>query len=92
MPVTLAGVGLNPMELNDLYDHLWNIMYEDALSVLHEDYRPWPRVRYTEAPSRHYYDHPVWPGWSHVTWTDNGQVPEGNRWHLSKRVSSRLAT
>jgi hypothetical protein len=59
--MTLAGVGLNPMELNDLYDHLWNmgslLQTDDALEVLDEDYRPWPRVRYTEAPSRHYYDH-----------------------------------
>jgi hypothetical protein len=49
------------MELNDLYDHLWNmgttLQSEDALSVLETDYRPWPRVRYTEGASRHYYDH-----------------------------------
>ncbi len=56
-----AGVRLNPMELNDLYDHLWNmgtiLQSEDACCVLENDYRPWPRVRYTEAASRHYYDH-----------------------------------
>jgi hypothetical protein len=49
------------MELNDLYDHLWNtgtlLQSEDACSVLENDYRPWPRVRYTEGASRHYYDH-----------------------------------
>ena len=55
------GVGLNPMELNDLYDHLWNLgsmlQGDDSLSVLENDYRPWPRVRYTQGPSRAYYDH-----------------------------------
>jgi hypothetical protein len=30
---------------------------EDACCILENDYRPWPRVRYTEAASRHYYDH-----------------------------------
>ena len=49
------------MELNDLYDHLWNtgtlLQSEDACSVLENDYRPWPRVRYTEGASRHYYVH-----------------------------------
>jgi hypothetical protein len=25
VPGTAKGVGLNPMELNDLYDHLWNL-------------------------------------------------------------------
>ena len=49
------------MELNDLYDHLWNmgttLESEEALSVLDTDYRPWPRVRYTERASRHFYDH-----------------------------------
>jgi hypothetical protein len=53
-----AGVGLNPMELNDLYDHLWNLgsmlQSDDAFSVLENEYRPWPRVRYNEGPSRHY--------------------------------------
>ena len=48
------------MELNDLYDHLWNmgtlLQGKDALSVLDDSYRPWPRVRFNEGPSRHYYD------------------------------------
>ena len=51
---------MNPMELNDLYDHLWNmgtlLQGEDALSVLDDSYRPWPRIRFTEGPSRSYYD------------------------------------
>jgi hypothetical protein len=56
-----SGVGLNPMELNDLYDHMWNLgsllQSEECLSVLDVDFRPWPRVRYNEGPSRHYYNH-----------------------------------
>jgi hypothetical protein len=56
-----VGVGLNPMELNDLYDHLWNVgallQGEDALSILDAGYRPWPRVRYSQPPSRSYYEH-----------------------------------
>jgi hypothetical protein len=56
-----VGVGLNPMELNDLYDHLWNmgtlLQGEEALDILDVGYRPWPRVRYSQTPSRNYYDH-----------------------------------
>jgi hypothetical protein len=56
-----VGVGLNPMELNDLYDHLWNmgtlLQGEDALSILYDTYRPWLRVRFSQAPSRSYYAH-----------------------------------
>jgi hypothetical protein len=56
-----AGVGLNPLELNDLYDHLWNLgtllQSDDRLTVLETTYRPWPRVRYNEAPSNNYYTH-----------------------------------
>jgi hypothetical protein len=56
-----SGVGLNPMELNDLYDHLWNmgslLQTEDALDVIDDLYRPWPRCRYNEGPSKLYYTH-----------------------------------
>ncbi len=56
-----VGVGLNPMELNDLYDHLWNLgillQGEDALTILDETFRPWPRVRLSQAPSRSFYNH-----------------------------------
>jgi hypothetical protein len=38
-----VGVGLNPMELNDLYDHLWNmdtlLQGEEALDILDVGYR-----------------------------------------------------
>jgi hypothetical protein len=30
---------------------------EDALSNLDDEYRPWPRVRFTEGPSQNYYEH-----------------------------------
>ena len=57
----VVGVGLNPLELNDLYDHLWNLgtllQGEDAFSILDTGYRPWPRVRYLQAPSRNYYNY-----------------------------------
>ena len=56
-----SGVGLNPMELNDLYDHLWNmgslLRTEEALDVIEDLYRPWPRCRYNEGPSKLYYTH-----------------------------------
>ena len=42
-----AVMNLNPMELNDVYEELWNvgflIMSDDALSILQPDYRPWPK-------------------------------------------------
>ena len=51
---------LNPMELNDLYDHLWNVgvLLEDDnnLTILDDEFRPWPRVRYNELVSRQFYD------------------------------------
>jgi hypothetical protein len=45
----------NPMELNDLYDHLWNVLHDDCLNILHEDFRPWPRVRWEEDASKIFY-------------------------------------
>jgi hypothetical protein len=48
------------MELNDLYDHLWNVGVvlesEDCLDILKDDYRPWPRVRYDEEASKKFYN------------------------------------
>jgi hypothetical protein len=47
------------MEINDLMDHLWNVAVllqtEDALSILDDDYRPWPKVRAGEASSQRFY-------------------------------------
>jgi hypothetical protein len=43
---------LNPMELNDLYDHLWNVgvllQSDDPESIVDDEFRPWPRVRGNE--------------------------------------------
>jgi hypothetical protein len=51
---------LNPMELNDLYDHLWNVgvllQSDDPESIVDDDFRPWPRVRGNEVSSREFYD------------------------------------
>ncbi len=50
---------LNPMELNDLYDHLWNVGVElqskDCLNILQKDFRPWPRVCWEEDASKIFY-------------------------------------
>ncbi len=51
---------LNPMELNDLYDHLWNVSVlvqsDDPESIVDDEFRPWPRVRGNEESSRQFYD------------------------------------
>jgi hypothetical protein len=51
---------LNPLELNDLYDHMWHVgvllQSDDALAVLADDFRPWPQFRATEAKSIAFYD------------------------------------
>ena len=51
---------LNPMELNDLYDHLWNVGVvlesEDCLNIVQDDFRPWSRVRYDEEASKNFYN------------------------------------
>ncbi len=42
-------MGLSPLEINDLYDHLWNVGVllkgEDSLNIIEDGWRPWPRVR-----------------------------------------------
>jgi hypothetical protein len=54
-----AVMNLNPMELNDVYEELWNvgslIMSDDALSILQPDYRPWPKVKDGTDASRDFY-------------------------------------
>ena len=54
-----AGLGVNPMEINDLMDHLWNVAVvlkgEEALQVLDDEFRPWPKVRVCEAASLRFY-------------------------------------
>ncbi len=42
-------LSLNPMDLNDLYEEVWNVgsllQMEESLSILDEGFRPWPRVK-----------------------------------------------
>ncbi len=42
-------IALKPLELNELYEELWNVgtllQSERCLEILHGTYRPWPRVR-----------------------------------------------
>jgi hypothetical protein len=44
-----SKMGLKPMQLNDIYDHLWNVgvllKSDEALDILKEGWRPWPRVK-----------------------------------------------
>ena len=53
------GLGVNPLELNDLYDFLWNLgellQTDDCLSVLQPVYRPWPKIREAEELSIQFY-------------------------------------
>ena len=57
--VTESGLGLNPMELNDLYEHLWNMAVllktGDCLSVLSHEFRPWPHLHEGDAVSALFY-------------------------------------
>jgi hypothetical protein len=43
-----SGLGMNPMELNELYDFLWNMgvlmQSEQAMDILKPDYRPWSKL------------------------------------------------
>ena len=54
-----AGLNVNPLEINDLLDHMWNVAVlmqsDEALSILEDDYRPWPKVRAGEAASQRFY-------------------------------------
>ena len=57
-----STLNLNPMEINELYDHVWNVgvllQSDDALSILELDYRPWPLVKDgTEASTEFYRIH-----------------------------------
>ena len=54
-----ATMNLNPMELNNVYEDLWNVgtllQTDAALSVLQDDYRPWPKVKEETKESRNFY-------------------------------------
>ena len=55
-------LNLNPLdlELNELYDNLWDVgellRGEDALDILEEGWRPWPRVKEGSEASWDFYD------------------------------------
>ncbi len=53
-------MGLTPLEINDLYDHLWNVgvvlQSEDSLQIFEDGWRPWPRVRDGSECSWDFYD------------------------------------
>jgi hypothetical protein len=54
-----VGLGVNPMELSDIYEHVWNLgltlQSPESLEVLQPSYRPWPKVREAEAGSIAFY-------------------------------------
>jgi hypothetical protein len=54
-----AGLSVNPMKINDLMDHMWNVAVvlqsDDALCVLDDNFRPWPKVRAEELASLRFY-------------------------------------
>ena len=53
-------LALNPMDLNDLYEEVWNVgallMTDDSLSILEDGFRPWPRVKEGTEASWDFYD------------------------------------
>jgi hypothetical protein len=53
-------LALNPMDLNDLYEEVWNVgallQTEDSLSVMEDGFRPWPRVKEGTEASWDFYD------------------------------------
>jgi len=57
--LSVCGLNVNPMELNDIYEHVWNLgillQTEDCLSILEPDFRAWPKVRVAEAGSVEFY-------------------------------------
>ncbi len=46
--LSLAGLNVNPMELNDIYEHVWNLgvllQTNECLSILEQGFRAWPKV------------------------------------------------
>ena len=54
-----SGFGLNPMGLNDLYEYLWNLgvtlQSENAMVILEQGYRPWPKLHEGDAESEAFY-------------------------------------
>ncbi len=60
--LTNDGVmALNPMELNEIYEELWNVgtLLQNAtvvLSIMEDEFRPWPKVKAETEKSRAFYD------------------------------------
>jgi hypothetical protein len=52
-------MNLNPMEINDVYEEVWNVgvllQSEDSLSCLDLDYRPWPKIKEDTDESKEFY-------------------------------------
>lgn len=57
--LSYEGLNVNSMELNDIYEHVWNLgvllKTDERLSIVQEQYRPWPKVRFQEAQSQEFY-------------------------------------
>ncbi len=55
-----ATLALNPMQLNDIYDHLWDVgtllTSEDSLTILEEGFRPSPKIKHGTEESWDFYD------------------------------------
>jgi hypothetical protein len=55
-------MNLSPVELNEVYEQLWNVgtllRSQDALTILDDQYRPWPKIHDgTEASEKFYKVH-----------------------------------
>jgi hypothetical protein len=58
--VQQSGFGLNPMELNELYNYLWNMgvfmQSDQGMDVFKPEYRPWPKLHEGDDVSRRFYE------------------------------------
>jgi hypothetical protein len=58
--VQQSGFGLNPIELNELYDYLWNMgvfmQSEQGMDVFKPEYRPWPKLHEGDDVSIRFYE------------------------------------
>ncbi len=54
-----ATLALNPIDINDIYDHVWDIgtllTSEDCLTIFDEGFRPWPKVKHGTEESWDFY-------------------------------------
>jgi hypothetical protein len=55
LQLSISGLNVNPMELNDIYEHVWNVglllQTNQCMSILDQDFRPWPKVSSTSCSS-----------------------------------------